>query len=252
MKKISSFIFIFICSLNAFAQTPAQDILYEKFSSAGLNITNSGFNFNYSHGDISNVKTRKFFEIEFASIHHPKEYRQTQDKGYSQVGIPNAKPFVYGKQNAFFNLNVSYGVYKELGRKADRAGVSVGIKMSVGLSLGILKPYYLQLLYPVDKFSAELRSEKYSENNKTLFLDPNSIYGGSGFQYGIAQLKFVPGIHTKIGMHFDYAIYDEYLKAIEAGIFFNAYYKSVPIMVLKRNEQFYPGIYVGFDFGKKK
>ena len=52
-------------------------------------------------------------------------------------------------------------------------------------------------------------------------------------------------------MHFDYAIYDEYIKAIEAGFYFNAYYKSVPIMLVKKNQQFYPGIYVGFDFGKK-
>ena len=252
MKKLLSFFFLLAVSFNSFSQTGANDILYEKFSSAGLNITSSGFNFNYAHGILSNVHTRKFFEIEFATVHNPKEYRQTQDRGYNQVGVPNPKPFVYAKQNSFLNLNVSYGVYKELGRRADRAGVSVGIKAVGGLSLGILKPYYLCLLYPVDNFSADLRSEKFSEENRNLFMDPNSIYGGAGFQFGLTQLKFIPGIHTKLGMHFDYAVYDEYLKAIEAGIFFNAYYKSVPIMVLKRNEQFYPGIYVGFEFGKKK
>ena len=251
MKKAFVIIAVLIISINATGQSVSKDMLFEKFWSSGLNITNSGFNFNYARGQITNVHTRKFFEVEFTTMHHPKEYKQTQDFGFSQVGVPNPKPFVYGKENSFYNLNISYGVYKELGRKADRAGVSIGIKAIGGFSLGILKPYYLDLLYPIDNFSANLVSERYSEINRDKFLDINSIYGGSGYQYGLTQLKFIPGFHSKMGLHFDYAIYDEYLKSIEAGVFFNAYYKSVPLMILKKNQQFYPGIYVGFEFGKK-
>lgn len=232
-------------------QTESKNMLYEKFWSTGLNLTNSGFNFNYARGLITNVHTRKFYEIEFSTIHNPKEYKQTKENQFQQTDIPNPKPFVYGKQNSFYNLNFSYGVYKELGRRADRAGVSVGLKAIVGLSLGILKPYSLALLYPIDNFQAELKYETFSEENKNVFLDLNSIYGGGLFSDGLTHIKFIPGIHTKLGMHFDYAIYDEYLKAIEAGIFFNAYYKNVPIMLIKKNQQLYPGIYVGFEFGKK-
>lgn len=242
---------LFVSFNTSSGQTVSKDMLHEKFWSSGVNLTNSGFNFNYSHGLITNVHTRKFYEIEFSTIHHPKEYKQTQDFPFSQVGVPNPKPFVYGKRYSFYNLNISYGIYKELGRRADRAGVGIGIKAVGGFSLGILKPYFLELIYPIDNFEAELISEEYSEENKNYFLNLNSIYGGGLFSDGITHLKFVPGIHTKLGMHFDYAVYDEYLKAIEAGIFFNAYYKSVPIMLIKKNQQFYPGIYVGFEFGKK-
>ncbi len=251
MKRVVTIFAILFVSIKVVGQTASSNMLYEKFWSAGLSITNSGFNFNCTKGQITNAHTRKFFEIEFATIHHPKEYKQTQDFGFSQVGVPNPKAFVYGKQNSFYNLNISYGIYKELGRKADRTGVAIGIKALGGVSLGILKPYYLDLLYPIDNFTANLVSEKYSDENKDKFLDINSIYGGSGYNYGLTQLKLIPGLHTKLGFHFDYAIYDEYLKSIEAGVFFSGYFKNVPVMIIKKNQQFYPGIYVGFEFGKK-
>ena len=234
-----------------FSQTESKAMLYESFWTGGFNITNNGYNLNFSRGSIPSAHSRSFWEIEFAVIHHPKEYKQTQDFGWQQANIPQPNPFVYGKQNSFFNLNFSYGKYNELGRRADHAGVSVGIKSVAGFSLGVLKPYYLNLLYPIDNVSAELKPESYSETNKNVFLDWNSIYGGAGFSYGLTELKIVPGAHAKVGMHFDYAVYDEYLKSIEAGLFFNAYYKKVPMMIIEKNEQFYPGLYVGFEFGKK-
>ncbi len=252
MKKCIAFLIVLIIvATKVSAQSGSKEMLYDKFWSAGLNITNNGFNFNYSRGLITDVHTRKFYEIEFATIHDSKEYKQTKENPFQQTNIPNPKPFVYGKQNSFYNLNISYGVYKELGRRAERAGVSVGIKFIGGISLGILKPYCLQLKYPGDNFTDTLKSERYTESNKNLFLNLNSIYGSSSFTQGLSHLKFIPGIHGKIGMHFDYAIYNEYLKAIEAGVFFNVYYKVVPIMLVKKNQQFYPGIYVGFEFGKK-
>ncbi len=251
MKKAFTITLILFALQSATGQTPSNNMLYENFWSAGLNITNSGYNFNYTRGIIPNAKTYKFYEIEFASIHHPKEYKQTRENLFQPTNVPNPKPFVYGKQYSFFNLNVSYGIYKELGRRAERSGVSVGMKAAGGISLGILKPYYLVLIYPIDNSSGYLEYEKYSDANKNYFLDINSIYGGGNFTQGITEIKFIPGVHSKLGFQFDYAVYDEYIKAIEAGVFLNVYYKNTQIMLIEKRQQFYPGIYVGFEFGKK-
>ncbi|MGB3077102.1 MAG: hypothetical protein WBB36_17390, partial [Chitinophagales bacterium] len=115
-----------------------------------------------------------------------------------------------------------------------------------------LKPYYLDLLYPVDNSTTyRILSERYSEENASKFLDWFSIYGGSGFGYGIGQIKFIPGVHIKTGLTFDWASYDDFIKTLQVGISFYAYYKKITIMLIENNQQFYPNLFLSLQFGKK-
>ena len=60
-----------------------------------------------------------------------------------------------------------------------------------GLSLGYLKPYYLNVHDPNTNTDNDIR---YSDTVADKFLDPTLINGASGFTKGFTEGKFVPAL----------------------------------------------------------
>ena len=254
MKRFIAFLFFIYCAEAAFSQSPTElkGIIYNHELSGGLSVHTSGWGIFMDVAKRQELKKKTIFEFELTQIHHPKEVKQTIDFGFSFFGINSPKPFVYGKQNNFYLLNVSFGRQFMLAERAERSGVEVGLKFIGGLSLGMLKPYYLDLLYPVDNSTTyRIVASRYTPETADKFLDWFSIYGGSGFVYGLNQIKFIPGLHLKGGLNFDWATYDDFVKSLEVGVMLDSYYKKVPIMIVDNNAQFYPNLYVSVQFGKK-
>lgn len=252
MKKILPALVLFLSVTVTVAQNKeGESFLYFKEVSGGFGLHSAGWNVVVDYSKIKDARTKLLYEFELSQIKHPKEFKQTQDFGFTFTGVNSPKPFVYGKQNSFYPLNVSVGKEKEIGRKAQHSGVSINLKYLAGVSLGILKPYYIQVLYPIDNTYYTLRSIHYTEENRDKFLDWTTIYGGAGFFQGTNQLSLIPGVNAKIGLVFDWANYDEFIKALEVGTMFNAYYKPVPIMVVEKNQQLFPNVYAAIRFGKR-
>jgi len=220
--------------------------------SGGIEVHTSGWGFfmNVNHRD--ELRKKSMWQFEFMQIHSPKEVKQTIDFGLAFFGFNSPKPFVYGKQNNLYLLNVTYGKQFMLAEKAEKSGVELGLNILGGLSLGMLKPYYLNVLYPVDNSNTyTIKAIRYTPETAEKFLDWFSIYGGAGFTYGLDEIKFLPGIHLKSGLNFDWAQNDDAIKALEVGVMIDAYYKKVPIMILDDNAQFIPNLYLSLQFGKK-
>jgi len=253
MKRAALIISLLLSAQFLFAQSQdLKGIIYNHEVSGGLLLHTSGWGIfmDVTHRDEMRKKT--MWEFELSQNHHPKEVKQTIDFGLAFFGFNSPKPFVYGKQNNFYQLNVSYGKQWMLAEKAEKSGVEVGLKLLGGISLGMLKPYYLNVLYPTDNSNNyEIKAIRYTPETADKFLDWFSIYGGAGFIYGLDEIKFIPGIHIKSGFAFDWAQSEDAIKSLEAGIKFDAYYKAVPIMILDHNAQFYPNIYLSLQFGKK-
>jgi hypothetical protein len=211
-----------------FAQSNAKGIIYNHELSGGVLIHTSGWGIfmDVTHRD--ELKKKTLWEFELSQIHHSKEVKQTIDFGLAFFGFNSPKPFVYGKQNNFYQVNASYGKQFMIAEKAQKSGVELGIKLLGGFSLGLLKPYYLNVLYPTDNSTYEIRTIRYTAETADKFLDWGSIYGGAGFIYGFDQIKFIPGIHLKGGLNFDWAQNEDALKALEVGVTVDAYYKDVP------------------------
>ena len=252
--KLSAVIFLLLLSAaTAYGQNnELHGIIYNHEMSGGIEVHTSGWGLflNTVHRD--ELKKKTIWQFEFTQIHNPKEVKQTIDFGLAFFGFNSPKPFVYGKQNNFYLLNVAYGKQFMLAEKAEKSGVELGIKILGGFSMGMLKPYYLNVLYPSDNSNTYvIRSIKYGPETADKFLDWFSIYGGAGFTYGFDGIKFIPGFHLKSGLNFDWAQNEDAIKALEVGIMFDAYYKEVPIMVADNNSQFIPNIYLSLEFGKK-
>lgn len=242
-----------LAAVTASAQTnDLRGIIYNHEMSGGIEVHTAGWGmfFNVAHRE--ELKKKTLWQFEVMQIHHPKEVKQTIDFGLTFFGFNSPKPFKYGKQNNFYVVNAVYGKQFMIAERAEKSGVELGIKIMGGLSLGLLKPYYLNVLYPSDNSNSYvIKAIRYTPETADKFLDWFSIYGGAGFTYGLGEIQFIPGIQLKSGLNFDWAQNEDAIKALEVGIIFDAYYKEVPIMILEKNQQFIPNLYLSIEFGKK-
>ena len=230
----------------------AKGIIYYKDFSVGAKMATNGFGafLNLSHR--INLYKTKFYQFEIENITNPKEISQASV--YSNpYGFESPKSFVYGKQNNFYTVNASIGMKRLIAEKADKSGVELTLKYMGGVSIGILKPYYLDLIYTQDNVTIDyILSQSYAQAGPR-FLNYDLIYGSSGFTYGLNQIRVVPGAHFKAGLNFDWATYDDNIKAVEVGIECDIYYEKVPIMVASEfNQQIIPQLYVSLEIGKRR
>ena len=253
MKRTAFLIVALLLVQINFAQTTnKKGILYFHEACGGFSLNTNGWNINGGFANVESMGKKISFDFELRSLKNPKEVRQSMTSSITFGDTINPKAFIYGKQNSLFTLSALAGSTIDLGRKADKSGVDVSLKYSAGLSLGMLKPYGLMLIYQNDSQSRSfLKSQTFNEAGEQKFLDWYSIYGGAGFLKGLGKTKFTPGAIAKVSLSFDWAEFDEYIKAIEVGVCLNAFTKKLPVMVVENNQQFYPSMYASIQLGKK-
>lgn len=227
-------------------------ILYEKDLSFGIRLNTNGWGIFSTYGKAHSASRTHYYQFEFVEIKHPKEEKSSKD--YTMVNGAAPKPYVFGKQNNFFALRAAYGNRVFLGGKAEKSGVEVNWTYQVGPSLGILKPYYLDIEYDRSPDQRRIYAEhvKYDPGDPNpRFLQDPYIVGFSGFSYGLDEIKLVPGLNAKTGFNFDWANYSDYVVALEVGVSVDLYMRNIPIMVLETNRPYFVALYLGIQFGKR-
>jgi hypothetical protein len=233
-------------------------VLYTKDLAIGARLTSSGWAIFGNMGHHINLDRSTFYQLEFTEIKHPKETKQTSEN----LGVADypPRPYVFGKQNSFYAVHIGIGRKMLLGEKAEKSGVQVAFSYLGGFSLGILHPYYLDLIFNDDPLQRKVEEHKYDPDNPqvaTRFLDFTQIYGSSGFSFGLTEIRPLPGLHGKIGFSFDWASWGDNVKAVEVGLTCDVYYKRVPIMVpdlfeSNPNKPYVVGLYIAGMLGKKR
>lgn len=219
-------------------------LAYHKQWALGVKLATDGYGLSYEMGWMKTINRTSILQFELNEKKSPKQYKvSVADNNYSE-----GTSFIYGKQNYFYQFKVGYGEQRVIGGKGNRNGVAVSAIYAGGLSLGLLRPYYVQ----VGDSLGNLENIKYSTADSAEFLNPNAIYGGTGLGTGWGELKLQPGVHGKLALRFDYGKYNELLSAIEVGINAEWYTKQVPIMAVAPNHQFFFNSYVTILFGKRK
>lgn len=222
-------------------------------------ITPRSFGLGVSIGQIRSYYLTRFYHIGLSDLRHPREYRQSFD-----FQLPNLNrvsgPFIFGKQNQFYVLRAGIGEKRYFSEKARRRGLAVGISYAGGVSLGLLKPYYLDLIYLRDQGTSQpiVRTERYSPENAQTFLDIYSVLGAAPFSRGLGEIQARPGFHAKFAAHFDWGAFDEFVKAIEAGVMLDFFLSEIPIMVESNltsginNSPAFFNFYLNLQLGKRR
>ncbi len=217
-------------------------LVYNKQFAFGLKLNSDGYGLSYEIGWMKSLRWTNILQIELNEKKSPKEYKvSVADNPYT-----SGTPFIYGKQNYFYQLKVGFGQQYMIGGKGNKNGIAVSGIYAGGLSLGILRPYYVQ----VSDSTGEIENIKFNQNDSAQFLE--GVYGGTGLGTGWNELKFKPGLHAKLALRFDYGKYNEVLSAVEVGMNAEYYFSQVPIMVIAPNHSFFLNGYISLLFGKRK
>ncbi|MEO7960047.1 MAG: hypothetical protein ABIR19_00790 [Ginsengibacter sp.] len=215
-------------------------IAYQKSFVFGAKLTTDGYGAFLELGRASSVKKALLYQLEITERKHIKEDKQSNP-------FINSIPFIYGKKNFVYPAKLGVQQQILLGNKSNKNGVSVTANYGGGLTLALLRPYYLQV-----QKGNELEYIKYDSPDSSLFLNPSGIYGGPTFGRGWSDLTVTPGVYAKTALRVDYGSYNEIVSAIEVGLTADYYTKKIPILLKTDPRQFFFSGYVAIVFGKRK
>ena len=154
-------------------------------------------------------------------------------------------------------MHANYGRRHLLAERAKKNGVMIQFQYTGGLSIGILKGYYLDILPLLEDGSGSANPQgepvatTFDEGSNNGFTNYNRIVGYSGFGKGFNDIKIQPGINGNISFQFDWSNQDSFIKALEGGFHADIYFWDVPVMV-SNNRFYYFSVYVGVLLGKKR
>lgn len=259
MRKIFFLIFILSISYGAFAQKSKKQrqaekrayvnnlikeeeegvITYKKSFVFGAKLISDGYGVFFELGRASSVKKAILYQLEISERKAVKEDKQSNP-------YVNSVPFIYGKENYFYPVKLGLQQQILLGNKSNKNGVSITANYGGGLSLALLRPYYLQVQKGNDYVFV-----KYNSPDSALFLN-GPIVGGPTFSKGWSDMSVTPGLYAKTSLRFDYGSYNEIVSAIEVGITGEYYSKKIPILLQNPQRQFFFSGFVAILFGKRK
>ncbi|HWB63770.1 MAG TPA: hypothetical protein VG603_09690 [Chitinophagales bacterium] len=247
-KPALLFLLITLC-FSLFAQDGGQkqidlrDYQYKHEASGGFRIQSNGVTVYGEYGWIKDMFKTRLLQVEYT---YYVDYRWKKQKAQIQDG----RDFIFGLDNHFHTIRVNYGIKRTIADKADKNGVRLTLVAFGGVALGLLKPYYLDVVHSTDA-GYVIQPERYSAANASLFLNKDSIADAAPTRYGLNQMQPVVGLHGKLGLNFDWGTKDEFVKAIEAGVMLDVYYKRLPIMLNDSNRFYQFGVYLAAHFGKR-
>jgi hypothetical protein len=266
VKKLSLVITITLLALGSFAQTSREEkrekkeakrqrinemvrqaeegvLVYEKQSIFGIQLRTNGYGAFYELGRMKTNRKTNIYRLDITEI---KDHKEEKLLG---GGFLFGNPFIYGKRNFFYPITLGFGQQYILGQKGNKNGVAVSAVYNAGISLGLLRPYYID----IETTGNEDQSIKYSQEDSVKFLGGGpKILGASGLGKGWKEVKVKPGGFVKAAMRFDYGRYNESVNGLEIGMSLEAYADKIPIMLLQKDQRLFFQAYIALLFGKRK
>jgi len=201
-------------------------VIYSHQHFGGFYFHSNGWGGTFTYGKYRGAQKVMLFSFDAMSMKHDKEI-----KSFNPV-YDDSRSYVYGKLNNFYVLRPGIGMKKIVTTKLRPNGVQFGYSWSVGASIGITKPVYLEIGYPSIPYDY-LQVERYNPDEHYF----DDIYGRAPGFHGLDELKIHPGAFAKFALNFEYANTKDRLKGLEAGVALDAYPSRVPIMADEVGDQ---------------
>jgi hypothetical protein len=235
--------------INALIRQEEEGVVtYTKHTAFGFKLTNDGYGGFLEIGRAQSIKKSLLFQLEIAERKNPKEDKQT-NSFYAGPSL------IFGKINFFYPVKLGVQQQILLGNKSNKNGVSITANFGGGISLGLLRPYYLDV-FDTTKSPAARKSIRYEGADSNTFSSSSLLYylqaTGPTFGKGWGNLKVTPGAYAKAALRFDYGRYNEVLSAIEVGVTAELYAKKIPQLVFSTPKNLFVNLYVTIMFGKRK
>lgn len=230
-----------LTSNTAMAQ-PVPNDGYNREFSFGVMAHPKGFGFDFRFGRYISNGRIEYLEAEFLTIRHPKEIR------IYNTAITNTNPYTFGKLNYAYAGRVGYGNKFMLTEKKLKNTASISLNIAAGPTFALLKPVYLDILQTDINNNNFVISEKVNEGSD---INQNDVIGNSAFSKGFNELNLKMGAFAKAGFNFDWGDFSDEIKAIEIGVYVDAFPQRLPLMLHTENKYIFPSFYICAVFGNK-
>lgn len=242
---ITFYFVLFFINYNTAQNTPITDgeLLYYKDFNIGFSLnTYGGGGMYYRHGWHKTGSIKNYIESDISYIRHPKEIWRL---GYQQ----NPSTYTFGRLNYTYFWRNSFGQKIELTERSYKNALGLNFIYNIGISLALLKPAYIDYFVLNTDGSNSLVTEKYNPEKHNIEY---RIYGNGPFLSGFNELNVKLGLFGRVGLNIEYGQYPDEYKSIEAGITFDAFNEKLPMVTRAEQIQFFPALYIAFNFGWKK
>ena len=208
-------------------QTMERGIVYDREVAAALTLNTNGFSLGVNSGRLRTYYQTRYWGVSAGLLKSPQEHRST-DRAV-QFGQSSGS-FVFGKRNSLIPVRVYKGWRRYYSGKDRRRGVAVGTSFELGATAGIVKPYVLE----ISSFGPDqpLARQFFTyDENPNGFSQRGLISGTGGLRRGWSGASLLPGVNARAAVHLDWGAFDEFVKALEAGIMIDAFPRAVPILI---------------------
>lgn len=219
--------------------------------SAGLRLNTDGYGLFFNKGflrksdEFGSENQNRFFQVRFLELEINELKNSKEIKANAALPGMNSQvgSYILGKINTIYQVKLGFGNRRLIAGKPDPKTISIHWVYLGGFSMALLKPYYLEL--------NNIGEVKYADSIKADFTSPGNINGKAAFSKGFDELKFVPGLYVRTGLHFDFAAKKTGVSALEVGATATAYSQKLEQMAYQKPQQFFFSFYVSLQFGKK-
>ena len=206
-----------------------------------------GFAFRQSKrmdGDLFGKPQYRYLSLELVNVRSPREFSPQNNFGTSSI--------TPGKENYLFVLRPQYGRELALFRRNADEGISVNAIVAVGPSLGIIKPYYVEVTA-----GNSTRQIPYSQ----AYSGAENIVGSGSFFKGLGESTLTVGLHAKVAVSFELSAFRSNTTGVEIGFLSEIFPKTIVIIPNLDptaggrevgNRNFFTSGYVTLFFGSKK
>lgn len=209
-----------------------------------------GFSFRQSKlipGSLFGLPQYRYLSVEIVNVKHPKEIQSSLNNIGSR--------YIDGKENYLFVLRPQYGRQVKLFQRNSDEGIAVSGILAGGPSLGIIKPYFLEVSY-----GNTSRTVPASQVNGFSTATGETVTGAGGFFQGLGQSKLTLGLNVKAALSFELSAFRNNTTGIEIGFLAEMFPNKVVIIPNNNpngnrtdgNRSFFTSAYLTLFFGSKK
>ena len=223
------------------------DLIFNKHNLFGIRLATDGYGISFEKGKFKTPSRTLLFSAELNEKHDPKEHHVSA----INTGDINISTVVPYKINNLYEFKLAVGQQHLIGGKGNKNGVAVTGLYSAGLTLGLLKPYYLDV-QTTTAAGTKTQRKTFADLAADTLGPSNKISGSSGFLVGWGHLKYKPAANAKQALRFDYGRFNQSITAIEVGLTEEFYFSKIPLAYLVPEKNFFFNAYVSIMFGSRK
>ena len=219
------------------------DLIFNKHNIFGIRLATDGYGISFEKGKFKTPSRTLLFQFELNEKHDPKEHHISATS--DGINFSSVVPY---KLNNLYEFKLAMGQQHLLGGKGNKNGVAVTYLYTGGVTVGMLKPYYLDIQNQITGATTRKTFDQMASDT----TEGDYITGASGFTVGWGNLKIKPAVNAKQAMRFDYGRLNQSITAIEVGLTEEYFFSKIPLVYMVPQHTFFFNAYVSILFGGRK